>query len=127
MKVNVEVLDDDHQKLFEMMNELHESITAGHDKNMLREIIARLLKRTKTHLDHEEHLLEQTGDPGLAAHKLEHDRMKQRSRKLYDRFESGSLAVVSIELKSFLQNWWLMHIQGADKQYGPYLNSKGIH
>jgi hemerythrin len=26
----------------------------------------------------------------------------------------------------FLKNWLIKHIQGSDKQYGPFLNAKGM-
>ena len=35
--------------------------------------------------------------------------------------------MLSLELRSFLQSWWITHIQGSDKKYGPCLNAKGIH
>lgn len=127
MKVNVGVLDDDHKKLFELINELHDSIAAGQDKDSLREILDRLMEYTKTHLAREEEMLAKAGYPGLLQHKMEHARMVQRAQNLRERFERGSLAMVSLELKSFLQNWWIMHIQGSDKKYGSHLNFKGIH
>lgn len=127
MRVNVEVLDEDHKKLFAMINELSDAIAAGHDKKILREILGRLMDYTKTHLAREEEMLAAAGYPGLAAHKHEHERVQQRAQNLRERFEHGATAMLSLELKSFLQNWWLLHIQGTDKKYGPFLNVKRIH
>jgi hemerythrin len=127
MKVNVEVLDEDHKRLFVMINELHDAIAAGHGKKMLMEILYRLMEYTRNHLAREEELLASAGYPGLAVHRHEHERMQQRVQNLRERFEKGSTKMVSLELKSFLQNWWILHIQGTDKKYGPFLNSKGIN
>ena len=127
MKVNVEVLDEEHQRLFVMINELHDAIAAGHDKKALREILDRLMEYTKKHLSREEEMLAAVDYPGLAAHQHEHERMQQRAQNLRERFETGSTKMVSLELKSFLQNWWILHIQGTDKKYGPFLNLKGIN
>ena len=127
MTVNVEVLDEDHKKLFVMINELQDAIAAGHDKKVLREILSRLMEYTKAHLAREEHMLATAEYPGLAAHQHEHERMRRRAQNLRERFEKGSTKMASLELKSFLQNWWILHIQGSDKKYGPFLNFKGIH
>lgn len=127
MKVDVEALDEDHKKLFDMINQLHDAIAAGHNKSALKGILDRLMEYTKSHLAREEELLASAGYPGLAAHQHEHARMLQRAENLLQRFERGSTAMLSLELKSFLQNWWVLHIQGTDKKYGPFLNFKGIH
>ena len=82
MKVNVEVLDDDHRKLFVMINELQDAITAGYDKKALGEILGRLMDYTRTHLSREEEMLAAADYPGLAAHRHEHERMLQRAQNL---------------------------------------------
>jgi len=30
------------------------------------------------------------------------------------------------QLKDFLQNWWIDHVQGADQEYSVFFNKKGL-
>ncbi len=52
--------------------------------------------------------------------------MVKRVEDVQARFKDGSAAMLSLELKSFLQNWWVIHIEGSDKKYGTHLNGKGV-
>ena len=35
--------------------------------------------------------------------------------------------MLSMEVMSFLSDWLKNHIMKTDKQYGPYLNGKGVN
>jgi hemerythrin len=126
LSVGVEVLDEDHKKIFVMINELQEAIAAGHRREVLEDVLGRLMDYTMVHLAREEEFFAQTGYADAIAHKNEHHRMVSRVRDVRERFTDGSVAMLSLELRSFLQNWWILHIQGSDQKYGLYLNAKGI-
>lgn len=126
LSVNVKVLDDDHKKVFAMINELEETIMAGHSKEVLEAVLGRLMEYSMIHLAREEEFFAQTGYTEALEHKKEHDRMIKRVQDVQGRFKDGSVAMLSLELRSFLQNWWIIHIQGSDKSYGPCLNANGI-
>ena len=124
--VNVKILDDDHKKVFAMINELDETIMAGHSKEVLEAVLGRLMEYTMVHLAREEEFFAHTGYAEAIAHKKEHSRMIKRVQDIQGRFKDGSVAMLSLELRSFLQDWWITHIQRSDKLYGPYLNAHGI-
>ena len=127
LTVDVEVLDDDQKKVFAMIDELQEAIMAGHDRGTLEAVLDRLMAYTRFHFAREEEFFAQTGYSAAAAHKRQHDAMVKWVRNVQARFKDGSVAMLSLELRSFLQSWWITHIQGSDKKYGPCLNAKGIH
>jgi hemerythrin len=126
MSVGIGVLDEDHRKVFEMINELQEAIKAGHKRDVLEAVLDRLMEYTLTHLAREEEMLAQAGYRGLIEHQAQHSRMIQRIKDMRSRFTEGSVAMLSLELRNFLQEWWILHIQGTDKKYGLFLNSHGI-
>lgn len=126
MSVGIHDLDEDHRKVFELINELHEAIMAGHKREILEAVLDRLMEYTMTHLEREEEMLKQTGYADLIEHQEQHRRMVRRVQDVRGRFDDGSVAQLSLELRSFLQNWWILHIQGVDKKYGPFLNAHGI-
>jgi len=126
LSVNVKVLDEDHKKVFAMINELEEAIMAGHSKEVLESVLGRLMEYTMIHLAREEEFFARTGYVEALTHKKEHDRMIKRVQDVQGRFKNGPVAVLSLELRSFLQNWWIIHIQGSDKMYARYFNANGI-
>jgi len=126
MSVNVAVLDDDHKKVFDMINELEEVIMAGHSREVLDKTLDRLMDYTMIHLKREEEYFARTGYLDAVPHMKEHERMVKRVENLRGRFKDGSTAQLSLELRSFLQNWWIAHIQGFDKLYVAFLNANGI-
>jgi hemerythrin len=126
LSVNVKVLDDDHKKVFAMINELEETIMAGHSKEVLETVLGRLMEYTMIHLAREEEFFAKTGYVKAQEHKKEHDRMIMRVQDIQGRFKDGPVAMLSLELRSFLQDWWIIHIQGSDKKYGACFNANGI-
>lgn len=127
MSVGIKMLDEDHQRLVSLLNDLHDGIVAGRAKAALEGVVEQLVKYTIYHFDREEKLFTDAGFPGSVAHKSEHDLLSRRARNLQSRFECGQSAQLSLEAMNFLKAWLTGHILGSDKEYGRYLNSKGIH
>jgi hemerythrin-like metal-binding protein len=126
MSVGVKVIDDDHKKLIDMLNELNDGILAGKTSDALESVIDKLLRYTKYHFAREERFFAETGYPDGATHKAEHDLLARRVSNLQMRFETGQSFILSTETMEFLKNWLIDHIMGSDQQYGPHLNAKGI-
>ena len=57
LSVSVKDLDSQHQKLFDLVNELHEAMRSGKGKEAVGSILNRLADYTKTHLFYEERLM----------------------------------------------------------------------
>lgn len=127
MSVGVKALDDDHKKIVAMVNELHDGIMEGHRAQALEHVLDQLVKYTKSHFAREEELFQKTQYARAAEHKKEHDALLLRATELQSRLKEGGSSMLSLETMSFLKNWLSHHIQGDDKNYGPHLNSKGIH
>ncbi|MGA2276192.1 MAG: bacteriohemerythrin [Terracidiphilus sp.] len=126
LSVGVEVLDDDHKKLMGIINQLHFGITSGHKKEVLASVLDELVEYTKFHFAREEAFFLQTNYLASSSHKLEHETFIKRISNLQTRFKNTPVAMLDLELMSFLRNWLVTHIQGSDKQYGPRLNAHGI-
>jgi hemerythrin len=126
MSVGVKSLDDDHKRLIELLNELHDGIQAGQANQALEGVIDGLVRYTRFHFAREEKLFAEAGFPESAAHKAEHDMLSRRALNLQARFENGQSQQLSLEAMEFLKNWLTEHIMGSDQKYGPFLNAKGI-
>ena len=61
LSVGVGVLDDDHKRLVGMINELYDSMQAGHGKELLGRILHDLVEYTKVHLHVKKNFLRRPG------------------------------------------------------------------
>jgi len=123
--VKVAQIDREHQKLIDLINRMYDAMKAGMAKEALRPVLTELLDYTGYHFRTEEELLRNNGYPDYESHKQVHDELAARVRKLKDDLDRGDYPA-AMDVMLFLSNWLNVHILEVDKQYGPYLNSKGI-
>ena len=123
--VKVRQFDDQHRKLIELVNKLHDAMRQGKGAQVLNDVLSSLAAYTQTHFSDEERVMLQNRYPGFSDHKRSHDQLVARVRDFQREVEAGN-ATVSLGLMNFLKDWLLQHIQGVDRKYGPYLNGKGI-
>jgi hemerythrin len=123
--VNVTKIDQEHQKLFDMINELTAAMKAGQGKDVLGNILDGLIAYTASHFQTEENYFKQVKYPGTIEHKKEHVAFVQKVTEFKKEFDAGR-ATVSVNVLQFLSKWLQTHIKGADKEYSSFLNEKGI-
>jgi hemerythrin len=125
LSVNVAKIDQQHQKLVLMINELHDAMKQGKGKEVLGKIVNGLISYTATHFKTEEDYFNQFGYPETDSHKKEHIAFVQKVSEFKDGFEKGKLSL-SIEVMNFLSDWLQNHIKGTDKKYSQFFNGKGL-
>lgn len=67
--VKVKQFDDQHKKLIDMINELHDAMKVGKGKDVMEKILAGLIQYTVTHFANEERLMKQHNYPDYEQHK----------------------------------------------------------
>jgi len=123
--VGVDTLDQDHKKLIDLLNKFQTAYEYHTGDEFERQALNELIDYTKYHFDREEQLMEANDYPDLQAHKRKHQEMiDQVDQFVADYNQRGHEALESVA--DFLRGWLINHINGTDKQYGPYLNSKGV-
>jgi len=125
-KVNVKVVDEQHQKLFDILNRLHDAVVRGLEQGVLFAILDELVDYTVYHFQTEEKLFQDYDFPGYAEHKAEHDRLTGTAVELQGKLREGS-ATLSYELLDFLHDWLMDHTLGLDQEMGPFLNERGVY
>jgi len=123
--VSVQKFDAQHQKLFALLNELHDAMQKGQGQAMVENTLSALSTYTLTHFREEEEALRKANYPGLAAHQMEHKKFVNQVGQFAEQLKSGRLAS-SISVLIFLKDWLAKHIQQTDRAYGAYLNGHGI-
>jgi len=123
--VNVAEIDQQHQKLVELLNLLHDSIKAGKKDEILGQIYNELVAYAVTHFNAEEALMKKANYPDLEEHQEVHKSLIGRVQILQKAYFDGSPTALNDTLE-FLRNWLLKHIAGTDKKYSSALNKAGI-
>ncbi len=123
--VGVKSCDAEHQKLFDLMNQLHEAMRLGQGRGIVGPVVQELEKYTQTHFRAEEALLKQACYPRLEEHRLQHRKFAAQVKQFKDDLDAGSIGN-SIAVLKFLTDWLADHIRQTDKMYSEHLNSHGI-
>ena len=123
--VKVKNVDTQHQKLFALINELHDAMNQGKGRDAAGKILDDLVNYTKTHFAFEELLLKNNGYPNFPAHKAEHDAFTGKVVEFQKQYKEGK-ATLALPLMTFLKDWLSNHIRGTDQKYSNFLNGKGI-
>jgi hemerythrin len=123
--VKVKSCDAEHQKLFYLINALHEAMKAGQGRTLIAGIVRELEKYTQTHFVAEEALLQLAQYPQLSDHRLQHQKFVAQVQQFREDLETDGIGN-SIAVLMFLKDWLAEHIKQTDKLYSQYLNSHGI-
>lgn len=118
--VKVPIFDDQHKRLFSLVNDLNEAMKVGRARGKMGEILEDLLMYSKTHFREEEAAMISCGYAEFRQHKEEHDRFTKKAEELVKAHASGA-AAISVELLDFLIAWLTNHIQATDKRYSSCL------
>lgn len=125
LSVGIEEIDREHRTLVGMINELDDAMYEGKSKDMLGQIINRLVAYAVTHFHTEESYFDLFGYPAADAHKAEHESFRQKTAEFKTGFEAGTIGL-SFQVMDFLSQWVQNHIQSVDKQYAPFLLARGL-
>ena len=118
------VIDADHQRLFELFNQLLTAVNECRADSEIRGALAELLDYTDVHFDREEALMRRHGYPGCDAHKALHDSFVRQLRDVNNALDAGGGKGGFV--LGFLAKWLSGHILGVDKQVGAYLRERGV-
>ena len=123
--VNIDVLDEQHKKLVEIINFLYISMHDGEGHVTLGEILTDLVSYATNHFSTEEKLLDDFSYPEAGIHKEQHRNFIQKITDFKEAFDLGKVGI-TIDVFNFLKQWLTRHIAKSDKKFGPYLNEKGV-
>lgn len=123
--VKVKACDDDHKKLFAMINTLHDAMKAGHGADKVTDIVRDLGNYAKYHFEREEEFMETAKYPDLPSHRAEHQAFIRRVEQFHKDLAAGQ-GGQSVAVADFLNKWLTGHIRHIDQKYSSHLNSHGI-
>jgi len=124
LSVNETEIDDQHKILIGIINDLHNSIQVGFDREDIDKILTRLILYVQVHFDTEEHYMAQYTYLDEVEHKKEHFALTVKVGELYRKQLEGQPSV-AFEIMDFLKTWLTDHILKIDKKFGAYLSNHG--
>ncbi|RDI97200.1 bacteriohemerythrin [Dyella solisilvae] len=112
LNTGIKVIDNQHRRIVEMINHLHEAMNhSGHQE--LNDILDELVDYTLSHFTFEESLMEDAGYEFTRAHKRVHEVFVKRVSEYRLRFRAGE--DIGQELMHTLSHWLFNHIRNDDK------------
>lgn len=124
--VNVQEIDEQHQKMLELVNNLHSAVEACIDKNQLKDMLLELVDFTRKHFSSEEKLMKKYDYPELVKHHKEHRILLHHMNDLVLSVSSGKYPTFYSDY-DVSTDWALVHIAEHDKDLGSFLNSQGVY
>jgi hemerythrin len=122
-KVNVEIIDEQHEHLFEIVNNMYDSIVRGDEQNALEEILSELIDYTVYHFETEEKLFKDYGYPEYDEHKNQHDDLCKQALELQEQFKL-KVVTITFEVMDFLRGWLQDHTTSSDLKFADFMRTK---
>ena len=123
--VGVNIIDEQHKLLVNMINDLYTALQTREERAVLEKMIGRLSVYATIHFAHEEHCFERFAYPQAESHIQTHDVYEGQVCQFEQDFKAGKQEL-SMEVLNFLSHWLVTHITQADREFGPFLNARGI-
>jgi len=119
-----ELVDMQHQRIFELADDIIRTCEAGGSVEKVGETLGFLEEYAIRHFTDEELLMFEYDYPEYEKHRRMHDEFKATVRKLTRRFrESGSSAEMVRDMNNLLVRWLVNHIPREDKKIGRHIRS----
>jgi len=124
LSVGNALIDQDHRRLIELVNELNEATRCGAGREVVGEVLAALCEYTRDHFRREEEYMERLRYPALAAHRREHQDLLDKVVELQRRFNENDVTVAA-RVSTLLRDWLSIHIARSDRQLAAMIARDG--
>lgn len=118
--VGVPEIDDQHRKLFQILNDLYISQEQGKDSDTLHNLLNELCDYAIYHFKSEEDLLKEKNYPDIDRHIEEHNYFRLQIAEL-QKMSRQRVLLLNTKLIIFLKDWVFTHVLGSDKEYSRFL------
>ena len=111
-------LDDQHKRLFGLINRLFAALSLGESKDLLGEILNDLHTYAKQHFNDEENFFcKLKAYKGISKHQCEHREFLEKIITFQEEHKNNK-KMLTWEVFMFLKEWIDRHIKVSDREYG---------
>lgn len=125
LSVNVQLLDNQHKYLIDIINKLIDCLRQNPEKKALNSIINDLVLYKKTHFVTEEKYFKEFDFSGAAEHIAAHKYFNDHLLELQKQNADDDVAF-GFSLVDFLEDWLVDHLMTMDHQYIKCFNEHGL-
>ena len=123
--VGVVEIDNQHKRMFAVINELLDSISNNDPEEHLTSIIEGLLQYKKFHFATEEKYFKEFNYEGTAEHVAKHLEFGKRLDDLKQKYPSNTIEF-AFALADFLEDWLIDHLLVMDQKYKQCFKEHGL-
>ena len=119
--IGIDIIDEQHKRLFEYFDEIEHCIKINDNSN-IQAICSGLVDYAISHNTFEESLMKQAGYPMLEAHHQVQEAFKSRAYGYLEKIDNGADPMkVARDIRTDIGLWLINHIKREDKHYAPYV------
>ena len=123
--VEISIIDKQHYKIIELINEIIESSRDSRDGLLIKDVLNDLMEYSNYHFGFEELLFKKYNYEKSKEHIAEHKKFIGKIEKLsIEAQENGT--ETAFETLIFLRSWLQTHILSLDKEYVEYFRLKNV-
>jgi hemerythrin len=120
-QIGLPVIDSQHKRLFNLIDELNKAIETGPEITDIEELLAGLKQYATRHFQLEEKYMVESNYPGLEEQQKDHAYFTNRFKALNEEInEIGFTPAVAQVIKEELSEWLKEHVTGLDVNFGEY-------
>ncbi len=121
-EIGIHVIDVQHRRIVDYINQLHDVVRREADRSIIGEVIDNLVDYTNSHFAFEEALMEEVGYDALCLHQSTHNAFTNRIETMKARFNNHE--DIAAELAELLQGWLIKHIKHDDASYADLVKAE---
>lgn len=133
MGMGIDIIDTQHKKLVDIINDLAKAIESDEDNERLFKIVDRLIEYTQYHFTTEEEYFDKFDFAEASVHKSEHKYFIEHFKGIKKGLEANvnkrdkSIIKLSAEILEYLVDWFINHITGSDRKYMELFKKNGLN
>lgn len=119
--IGIEKIDTQHEKFARLINRLFDAIRKGTENLEIGHILDELIAYARFHFQFEEKLMDQYDHPLISENKKSHSLIIAKLEQ-FILINNGVNPDIGRESMTFLQQWFINHTQGIDREIAGYIN-----
>ena len=113
-ETGVSEVDHEHRELVDIINELHDQIGAGAQKETIASFLGEVFARISAHFALEETVMRKHDYDEYADHKADHEKLLDDLRDIMDDFDAGTGDDYKVAPGAAVRDWFVNHFKTKD-------------